>query len=259
MKHNEANVMNDKIFEILWKKKIPSIPSLALFWRFSIIVFVAVFKNTWKKTTFIKDKEILIKRKCHQAAMMWFSFLVCHVEGIWAFDWNITEWSFSFWRKGPCCVIFGRVSFYREIWNVRKKMFSWSFKNLFDLKRQIDFPRFVNFPVSNFYRALSHATFDVILYVFIRSFKTRQLVLTCALVDDVHARLLRLSDLKTIIVIHSRSHYEMRRGSWRNLDLEKYSFILLGVHCRRKNNLIELNWSQRLNAAAFDKTERVSN
>lgn len=124
------------------------------------------------------------------------------------------------------------------------------------LSAKSTFARYPISPVLLFYRALRNAIFDVILYVFIRSFKTRQLVLTCALVDDVHARLLRLSDLKTIIVIHSRSHYEMRRGSWRNLDLEKYSFILLGVHCRRKNNLIELNWSQRLNAAAFDKKQK---
>lgn len=43
---------------------------------------------------------------------------------------------------------------------------------------------------------------------------TRQLVVTCA-TSDVHR-----SDLITIIMIRSHSHYEMRRGSWQNLDLE---------------------------------------
>lgn len=124
---------------------------------------------------------------------LWFS-LVCHVEGIWAFDWNITEWSFSF--------------------------------------------PFSSFPFHQ--KPFSSLSAAMLCYMF--SFVLSKLDNLFWL---VHRWCMLASDLRTIIVIHSRSHYEMRRGSWRNLDLEKYIF--------RKYNLIELNWSQRLNAAAFDK------
>lgn len=48
------------------KKKIPSILSLLAF-LFSILQLHRRVETQWRKKKVIKDKEILIKRKCHQA------------------------------------------------------------------------------------------------------------------------------------------------------------------------------------------------
>jgi hypothetical protein len=59
MKHNEANVMNDKIFEILWKKKIPSIPRSLSSGVFpsSLFVVVVFMKQKQKKKLSLKTKK----------------------------------------------------------------------------------------------------------------------------------------------------------------------------------------------------------
>lgn len=179
--------MNDKMFEILWREK--EFRVFFLFWRSS----TTQSTSQWRKKLFIKDKEILIKRKCHQARCD--SRLVCHVEGIWAFDWNITEWSFS------------------------------------------------SLPIRFPFHQKAHSRLAVVmLYVFIRSLKTRQLVLTCAS-DDACS----FSKLKQLLwyIVALIMKWDAALDA---ILILKYSF---------ENNLIELNWSQRLNAAALDKKKKT--
>jgi hypothetical protein len=77
-------VMNDKIFEIL-KKKIPSIHLLSSGVLPSSSLSLCLQKRIerkQKKTAFIKDKEILIKKKVSSSGDVILVLLVCHVEGI---------------------------------------------------------------------------------------------------------------------------------------------------------------------------------
>lgn len=87
------------------------------------------------------------------------------------------------------------------------------------------------------------SSLSVMFYVFVRVVQTRQLVLTCALA-------LMPRTLKQLLWYKVALIMKWDAAAWRNLDLEKRFFM--------KNNLIEQNWSQRLNAAAIDKsTKRI--
>lgn len=182
--------MNDKIFEILWKK-IPSILSLlAFFFNFIVethreikkLFFLLKTKKFWLKESVIKRVVIPVGVSCRRHLSIWLK----HHGMKFFFSFS----SFPFHQK----------------------------------------------PFSSLSALLCYV-------ICFHSFFQNSTTCFDLCIGDAWCSL--HSDLKTIIVIHSRSHYEMRRGSWRNLDLEKYIF--------QKNNLIELNWSQRLNAAAFDK------
>lgn len=135
MRHNEETWWTIKFLKY-YKNKFRV---FFLFWRFfsySILqLHCRVFRLNEK--TFIKDKEILIKRKCHQA-----------------------HW----------CVM------------------SKAFEHLIETSRNevFLFVLVVSISSETLFFSLRRC---VMLYVFIRSFKTRQLVLTCASV--MHVRLAR--------------------------------------------------------------------
>jgi hypothetical protein len=173
--------------------------------------------------------------------------LVCHVEGIWTSDLIETSrsfsWDFDSREREVCTVI---VGCFRDRDRCKLEL------KLEITARETNCSRLTT-TSSNFHQIPSHPNplspcYSVCFHSFFQNLTTcfDLCIGRCMLASPSD-----FSDLKTIIVIHShsRSHYEMRRGSRRNLDLEKYSFSS-EVH-RRGENLIELNWSQKIECGSF--------
>lgn len=165
--------MNDKIFEILRRSEFRV---FFLFWRWFLSSLARPCDSN--SDVVIKDKEILIKRKCHQT------------------------------RCDSRCVSCRRHS---SIWLKHHGVES---------------------------RSLSHASSsghfrekEALIAVMFHVFRSHHNSTTCFDLCIALCGRGRSRTPKTIIVIHSRSHYEMRRGSWRNLDLENVFILHISFCC----------------------------
>lgn len=159
-----------------------------LFWRFSFILFFFLFNST-------------NAHRRHQKSFF-FLFFSLKTKKLWLKEESVI---------GRVVILVG-VSCRRHL-SIWLKHHGMEFSSLSPVQRS---RRFFSFPQKPFFFL---RCFLICFHSFFQNSTT------CFDLCIGRWMMCMLLDLKTIIVIHSRSHYEMRRSSWRNLDLEKKKFF----------------------------------